>query len=127
MREKESDQRVDHYYGQISPEIRRSFNQGQKDEIRKLIRRMIPKPAKKMVDVRFTFWFIKRMFAVIFIGISKRKKERKSDLKGLQKFLAFEFKIAFYIIETAVLLLLLLMVLYILKITFGINILAGIF
>ena len=80
-----------------------------------------------MVDVRFTFWFIKRMFAVIFIGISKRKKERKSDLKGLQKFLAFEFKIAFYIIETAVLLLLLLMVLYILKITFGINILAGIF
>ncbi len=127
MSKKEADQKVEYFYGQISPEIEKTFTANQKTEVRKLIKKIIPKPAKKMIDVRFTFWFIKRMFAVVFVGVSKRNKERKSDLKGLQKFLAFEFKIAFYIIEIAVLLLVALMVLYLLKIAFGFNILKSIF
>lgn len=116
------DQKVNYFYNQISPEVEQSFTPPQRKEIIKLIRRVTRAPAKKLVDIRFTFWFIKRIFAVILIGVSKRKKERKSKMTGLQKFLAVEFKIIFYILEIMVCLLVVMFVLLLIRFIFGIKI-----
>ena len=116
------DQKVTYFYGEISPEVEKSFSDKQREEIKKLIRNVMRNPAKKLVDVRFTFWFIKRIFAVIMIGISKRKKERKSNMSALQKFLAFEFKVLFYILEILLALLAVMFILLLIRFIFGVKI-----
>jgi hypothetical protein len=116
------DQKMEYYYNRISADIRATFTSAQENEIKTIIKQIIPVPAKKIMDVRFTFWFLKKMFAVIFIGVSKRKKERKSDISGLHKFFTLEFKLIFYIFEIAVGLFVLLGILFLLKVLFGINI-----
>ena len=120
-KERYLNQKTDYYYGLLSTDIEKSLTADQKDEIKKLIKRMVPVPAKKLVDVRFTFWFIKRIFAVVFIGVSKRKNERKSDLKGLHRFLSLEFKLIFYLLEAALVLFALISLLFIIKVLFGVN------
>lgn len=92
-----------------------------------MIRKILPKQSKKMVDVRFTFWFIRRMFAVFSLGVSKRKRERKNEGDSLQKFLAIEFKLVFYLMEIALSVLVLMLVLYVIKVIFGLNIMEYIF
>jgi len=120
-------QKTEYFYNLIKPEIEETFSEEQKSEIKKLIDRIIPSSAKKVVDVRFTFWFIKRMFAVIAIGVSRRKKERKSNASGFQKFLQFEFKSAIYILEIALVIFALMLIFFFLKILFGFNIVEFLF
>ena len=116
------DQQVERHFNQISPDVRNTFTPTQEEEVRKLIRRMVPTPAKKLLNIRFTFWFLKKIFAVFFIGVSKRKKERKTDLKGLHKFLSIEFKIIFYVLEIVLVLFVVLVILVLLNAIFGINV-----
>ena len=122
VKEWDTDQKVTYFYNQISPEVEQSFTPPQKEEIKKLIKRVTRAPSKKLVDIRFTFWFIKRIFAVILIGVSKRKKERKPKMTGLQKFLAVEFKIIFYILEIMVCLLGVMFILLLIRFIFGVKI-----
>jgi len=81
--EKET-QEIDHlsslyFYEQIPPPIKMGFSYEQKRAIKSVLQRAIKVPSKKVVDIEVTFWFFKRFYLVVYLGLDKRKKIRLLD------------------------------------------------
>ncbi|HEY9876972.1 MAG TPA: hypothetical protein V6D29_00890 [Leptolyngbyaceae cyanobacterium] len=66
------------YINQIEPEIRASLNQQQIQEFERILYQALPKPAPKIVDLRFGIDLIlTRFFIVLMVGQDRRKRPRQ--------------------------------------------------
>jgi hypothetical protein len=111
----------DYFYRQMDSNIEISFNHEQRKEIKSLLKRVVQNPAKKIVDVRFTFWFFQRLYIVLFLGKDIRRNKRPLDTVRINSFLSLILKIGIYAIITLILLILLFFALYFIKSILGIN------
>jgi hypothetical protein len=73
----QSDKNFYYYLQTIEPEIRASFTQLQLDAIDSIVKKIAPKPAPKVVDLRFTIdLIVSRFYVVLFVGKERRQKQR---------------------------------------------------
>ncbi|HCX72162.1 MAG TPA: hypothetical protein DHM37_00405, partial [Candidatus Cloacimonas sp.] len=56
------------------PTIKKTLNHEQKQEIKSVLKRLLP-PAygKEVIDIRFTFWFLKKWYFVFIFGLDQRR------------------------------------------------------
>ena len=74
---------VEDFLASIDPAIASQFSDEQWTEIRKLVKQAIPRPAPKIVDLRFSVDLIlSRFYIVLFVGKDRRKKPRKHRLSN---------------------------------------------
>jgi hypothetical protein len=67
----------DYYLQIIDPEIRASFTQLQLEAIDLIVKKIVPKPAPKIVDLRFIVDLIfSQFYVVLFVGKERRQKQR---------------------------------------------------
>ena len=105
-----------YYYNEIPENIERTFTEEQRTEIKKILSMIIIKPAKKAVDVRITFWFIKRFYLVILLGFEKRSNSRKINTpNNISKLLALLSKAIANLLVIIIMLLIIFTLLYIIK------------
>jgi hypothetical protein len=70
-------QNFDNYLETIDPEIRASFTQVQLEAIDILVKEITPKPAPKIVDLKFIVDLIfSKFYVVLFVGKERRQKQR---------------------------------------------------
>jgi hypothetical protein len=68
---------VDYYLETIDSEIKASFTQLQLEAIELIVKKIAPKPAPKIVDLRFMVDLIfSRFYVVLFVGKERRQKQR---------------------------------------------------
>ena len=73
-----ADRTAEDYIDRMDPQIRSSFNSHQLEAIRGAIDSAIPKPAPKIVDLRFVVDLVlTRFYVVLLVGKDRRKKARK--------------------------------------------------
>ncbi len=114
---------VEFYYSKFSPEVEQSFNFEQKQAVKTVIKSMIRIPSKKVIDFRTTFWFLTRLYIVVFIGIDKRKRTVGfRDYEDNISTIRFCFKLIVYASQLLILLVFALFIIYLLKSIAGINI-----
>lgn len=66
-----------HYLEMLDPEIRLSFTPPQLESVEWLLDTAIPKPAPKLVDLRFGVdLLVSRFYIVLFVGKDRRQKSR---------------------------------------------------
>lgn len=66
----------EYYFQQLNPLVAESMTADQRDEVRRLLKRIVKVPSKKLMEVKFTFWFIKRFYIVFYWGLDRRSRER---------------------------------------------------
>jgi hypothetical protein len=76
----------DYFYSQIPNNISDTFNFEQQKAIKSVIKRAIRIPSKKLFSIEFTFWFIRRFYIVLYLGIDKRNLLRFVNAKSLSSF-----------------------------------------
>jgi len=76
MNEKSLDE---YYFHQLNPLVAESMTADQRDEVRRLLRRVVKVPSQKLIEFKFTFWFIKRFYVVFYWGLDQRSRERNAD------------------------------------------------
>lgn len=74
-----------YYYEQMRPLIKDGLNYEQEKEIKQVLKRAIKVPSKKMIDLEVTFWFFKRFYFVIYLGVDKRKALKFFDAQHNHK------------------------------------------
>lgn len=69
------------YIEHINPDIRDTFTETQLSEIHRVLEEAIPKPAPKIVDLRFIVdLIVSRFYVVVLVGKDRRKTPRKYNL-----------------------------------------------
>ena len=107
------------YLKKISPAIRKTLTYEQKQEFIKVLDRMnVPAKKHHPVDLRFTFWFIKRWYIVFMAGLDLRDEKRDRGYNIFKKSAIVLIRMLFY----SIILLIIFLGLYLLKSAFGINI-----
>ncbi|MDN5354167.1 MAG: hypothetical protein PWQ09_923 [Candidatus Cloacimonadota bacterium] len=68
------DKKNESYLDNINPTIKKTLNHEQKQEIKSVLKRLLP-PAygKEVIDIRFTFWFLKKWYFVFIFGLDQRR------------------------------------------------------
>lgn len=114
------------YLAQIDPQVQASLNTEQWAELERIVDLAIPKPAPKLVDLRFEVdLLISRYFIVLMVGKDRRRVPRNTPVSKLTQFgnwvaavlLLLGFNLA---LSTSVL-----MAAYLIKSALGINLLPG--
>ena len=114
----------DYLFNMINPTIQESLNFEQKREIKAVLRRLSPSSmGKKYFDIRFTFWFIKRLYFVWIIGVDQRKKSRAGTATASQRAVTLVFQLLMYLGILISIILVAFLILYSLKSFAGIDIL----
>jgi hypothetical protein len=113
---------AENYYAQINPDIEKTFTHEQREAVRGIIKKLIRIPSKKIIDYRSTFWFIKPLYIVVFIGVDRRKKGRATPGDENLRALSFGLKAVIYSAQLLVFLMLLFLALYFVKCMLGIDI-----
>ncbi|NRB41069.1 MAG: hypothetical protein HRU20_21795 [Pseudomonadales bacterium] len=70
---------ADYYYQQMNPAIESGLNYEQKQEVKRLLRRAINEPSKKLVSHEMCFFFLKRFYMVFYLGLDKRNCKKRTD------------------------------------------------
>ncbi|MCP4179482.1 MAG: hypothetical protein GY756_17115 [bacterium] len=110
----------EYYYSLINKNIEKTFSYEQRKEVKNILGRAAPVPTRKLVDFRINFWFIKRLYFVIFLGTNKRVITRSYPSKSIRilNFLAIFFVVLFVFF---ILLMILFCILYTVKSAFGLD------
>jgi hypothetical protein len=75
-----------YYLKAIEPDILESFNSEQLQAITDILTQAIPKPAPKIVDLKFRVDLIfSRFYIVLFVGKDLRKEQRQHEAYGISK------------------------------------------
>lgn len=117
---RELERRRDHeyYYSMMNPDIEESLNYEQKDEIKNLLKRAVRVPSRKIIDFRTTFWFIKKLYIVVFIGFDKRDEKNPVKMDGYvdkPSIIRFGLKFIVYGVQIIILLLAIIFIIYLLQ------------
>jgi hypothetical protein len=114
------------YLAQIDPQVQASLDTKQWAELERIVSLAIPKPAPKLIDLRFEVdLLISRYFIVLMVGKDRRRIPRNAPVSKLTQFgnwvaavlLLLGFNLA---LSTSVL-----MAAYLIKSALGINLLPG--
>ncbi|MFN5857747.1 MAG: hypothetical protein ACK456_17945 [Pseudanabaenaceae cyanobacterium] len=117
---------VEDYLELIPVDVRQTMTESQIEAVMQVIMVAIPKPAPKLVDLRFDVdLLLTRLFVVLMIGRDRRKTARRYAITPLNKFLNTCLAIILiiglsFLISAAVVL-----VLYLIKSLLGIDLLPG--
>jgi len=117
----ENEHSPEYFYSQINKNIEKELTHEQKKAVKSVLARAVRKPTKKIIDFRTTFWFIKKLDILVFIGIHKDKKVGSDEYKDKMSVIRFGLKTIVYSIEVLVVILLLFLTLYMLKSFLGID------
>lgn len=95
----------------------------QRKDLMNLMKRMLPPvPSKGIIDIRFSFWFIRNWYIVLIFGRDTRNQFKAMDRGDMDKNLTSIAKLITYIILLIVLFMLFALLLYLLKSYAGIDI-----
>ena len=74
---------ADYYLHQINPKVLDSLDEAQRYEFKRIINRAIPKPAPKLVDLRFTIDVLfSKFYVVLLVGKDRRQRPRRRRLSS---------------------------------------------
>jgi hypothetical protein len=76
----------DYFYSQIPTNISDTLTFEQQKAIKSVLKRAIRIPSKKLCSIEFTFWFIRRFYIVLYLGIDKRNILRFVNARSLSSF-----------------------------------------
>jgi len=116
----------EYYLSTIAPNVLQSLNSEQLLELRRVIDSAIPKPAPKIVDLRFVVDLLfSRFYVVLFIGKDRRSQPRKHIPEKVTRignaiaatiiFISMNLTISAFLVLTG----------YLVKSAIGINLLPG--
>jgi hypothetical protein len=102
--------------------IQENLSFEQRRELMALIKRMIPPvPSRGIIDIRFSFWFIKTWYFVLIFGLDNRKQFKAIDQGDTDRSLIAVARIFTYVIMFLVISILSILLLYMLKSMAGID------
>ncbi len=104
------------YLNKINPTIRKTLTYEQRRELLRCMKKFIPRMiSHHMVDIRFSFWFIKKWYLVFLMGIERRRTVRIKPEKAQHSILTKLLNIIIYFIMIMGVLATLFLVLYVIK------------
>lgn len=102
--------------------IKETLSHEQRKELMSLMKRMLPPvPSFGIIDIRFSFWFIRYWYVVFIFGKDTRNQYKSLDKGDMNVGLTTVARIVTYIVMFLVLLILFLYLLYLLKSYVGID------
>lgn len=102
--------------------MKETLSHMQRKELMSLMKRMLPPvPSLGIVDVRFSFWFIKHWYVVFIFGRDTRNQFKSLDKGDMDTAMTTVAKLVTYIIMILVMLILILYLLYLIKSYMGID------
>ena len=114
------------YLAQIDPVVQASFTAQQRAEVARVIDLAIPKPAPKLVDLRFNVdLLISRYFIVLMVGKDRRRAPRDRPTSRLTQFGNWFAAIVLLLGFNLTLSISLFMLAYLIKSALGIDLLPG--
>lgn len=112
----------EYFFSEIDHDVRSSLSEVQKKEILKILNRAVRIPSKKILNINFTFWFIKRFYITIYFGLNKRRSKRINSTRKRDSILALLMKTALYLFMIMIVLSVLFFTVYFIKTELGIDI-----
>ncbi|HZG37084.1 MAG TPA: hypothetical protein VEZ50_00260 [Nodosilinea sp.] len=114
------------YLAQLDPAVQASFTPQQWAEVARVIELAIPKPAPKLIDLRFTIdLLISRYFIVLMVGKDRRRAPRNGPTSRLNQWGNWAAAVVLLLGFNLALSMSLLMLAYLLKAALGIDLLPG--
>ncbi|MCB5266806.1 MAG: hypothetical protein PHU99_03640 [Candidatus Cloacimonetes bacterium] len=102
--------------------IKESLSHEQRKELMSLMKRMLPPvPSLGIIDIRFSFWFIRNWYIVFIFGRDTRNQFKSLDKGDMNTGLTTVAKAVTYVIMVLFALILLMYALYLLKSLMGID------
>ncbi|MBP7118222.1 MAG: hypothetical protein KBB33_07830 [Candidatus Cloacimonetes bacterium] len=103
--------------------ITESLSHKQRKELMGLMKRMLPPvPSLGIIDIRFSFWFIRNWYIVLIFGKDTRNQFKSQDKGDMNAGLTTVAKAFTYIFMSLLTIILLLYTLYLIKTFLGIDI-----
>jgi len=87
---------VEFLYSQIRPDVRKSFTREQEEEVKRMLKNFVFSPSQKLVDARFSFWCLRRLYFVVFLGVDRRRETRRHETTISNRFFSVFLKTATY-------------------------------
>ena len=110
----------------MAPDVRDNLTQSQRVEIERILDLAVPKPAPKLVDLRFDIdLIISRFYIVLFVGKDRRKTDRPQDVSWLTTLSNWVAAMALLIGVNLAVSISLLLLAYLVKSALGINLIPG--
>jgi hypothetical protein len=114
------------YLAQLDPEVQASLTPGQRAELERVIDLAIPRPAPKLVDLRFTIdLLVSRYFIVLMVGKDRRRTLRSVPVSRLTQLGNWVVAVVLLLGFNLALSTSLLMLAYLVKSALGIDLLPG--
>ncbi|MCK4955993.1 MAG: hypothetical protein KAS49_00045 [Candidatus Cloacimonetes bacterium] len=113
---------IDDYIEKMNPGIRKSLDYNQNQEVSRLLNRILPKRGNHIVDIRFTFWFIKPCYFTLNFGIDRRDTKRVNPTNAYRTVGTIIVNALFLLLLGMLVLALLFLALYMMKTMLGIDI-----
>ncbi len=105
-----------------STDFKQNLSHAQRKELMGLLKRMLPPvPSRGIIDIRFSFWFIKRWYIVLIFGEDIRNSFKALDKGDVDKGIVVVAKIFTYLFSTILILALIFVLMYLLKSIAGID------
>ena len=106
--------------------ITESLSHKQRKELMGLMKRMLPPvPSLGIIDIRFSFWFIRNWYIVLIFGKDTRNQFKSQDKGDMDAGLTTVAKAFTYVFMLLLTIILLLYTLYLIKTFLGIDIFPG--
>ena len=114
------------YLAQLHPEVKASLTPQQRADVERVIALAIPKPAPKLVDLRFTIDLLfSRYFIVLMVGKDRRRAQRSMPVSRLTQLGNWVVAVALLLGFNLALSTSIVMLAYLVKSALGINLLPG--
>lgn len=105
------------------PRTRENLTFSQRKELLGLMKRMLPPvPSMGIIDIRFSFWFIRKWYVVFIFGKDTRNQFRIHERGIEDKILAILVKLTIYVIMALFFFTILVFLIYLIKSYLGIDI-----
>lgn len=110
------------HLNKMNDQVRDSLSFEQRKEVIRMYKRINPKTFyRHLINIRFSFWFIKKWYIVFLLGLDRKGKIKKGQASAQNKVTTLLINIMIYIIVILGILAFVLISLYILKSVAGIN------
>jgi hypothetical protein len=109
-----------------SPQFHENLSHEQRKELVSLMKKILPPiPHAAMIDLRFSFWFIKKWYCIFMLGRDIRPEFRASSSSDSDKSMVFIAKFFTYLLMTFIFIIMVIILLYLLKSIMGWDLMPG--
>ncbi|HNX00322.1 MAG TPA: hypothetical protein PLE74_07750 [Candidatus Cloacimonadota bacterium] len=103
-----------------SQDFQESLSHEQRKELISLMKKILPPtPSAALIDLRFSFWFIKKWYCIFMIGRDIRKDFRATSTNDNDRNLVFAAKFFTYLLMTIIFVIAVIALIYMLKSVLG--------